>query len=103
MKSSVKHVFSGGLAVAVLGAVLAAIGGARTLQFILTMHRYQNLKPLQMTLLLIIPHVLMLAGAGFMVGGVIMVARRIVIDMRMSYRPEDADEIDDQEEEQESG
>ncbi len=99
MKQVMRHSFSTGTATVALGVVAIVVGGARTLHFLLSMHTYAKLTPLQIIVLLVLPHVLMLTGAGLVISGIIIVGRRLVVAMRMAHAADDLDEPDEPDEE----
>jgi hypothetical protein len=94
MRTPVRQFVSGGLAVAALGVLAMGLGGVRTVVFLRTMHLYTKLTPAQIVVLLVLPHMLMLAGAGLTIAGIVLIARRVLIDLRMAP-DEDEDEDED--------
>jgi len=71
--------------VIVLGGVMLIGGCTQTLAFLKNVQFYKELTARQLIHELIIPHMVMLCGTGVLVGGVIFMVRRTIIQTRMKH------------------
>ncbi len=73
------------IGVIVLGFVMMTGGCIQTLGFLNKVHTYAVITARQLVRELIIPHMVMLCGMGLLVGGVIFMVRRGIIEARMRH------------------
>ncbi len=68
------------------GLVMMSGGCVRAMGFISRVSTYEVITARQLLHELIIPHIVMLFGMGFLVGGIIFLVRRGVIGARMQHK-----------------
>jgi hypothetical protein len=73
------------LAFVALGLVMLVGGCTQTVAFLNNVLLYEHITVRQLLLGLIIPHIIMLSGMGVLVGGIIFMVRRAVIQTRLQH------------------